>query len=74
MEGATHSPAVEGAGVPIRTIREKAQHSTLCYVQKKHKIRKMNPTVQYTVYTETTYSDFAESNQLRTLNVCTELK
>jgi hypothetical protein len=26
--------------------------STLCYVQKKHNNRQMNPTVQYTVYTE----------------------
>jgi hypothetical protein len=37
----------------------------------------MNPTVQYTLYTETTERDFAEShqphtklNQLRTMNVC----
>ena len=40
--GGTPSPAVEG---PIRTTGEKAWHSvyySVCYVQKKHKIRQPN--------------------------------
>ncbi len=63
--GGTHSPAVEG--VPIWTTGEKTWQWTLCCVQKKHKIRQMNATVQCTQ--KPLKSDFAESNQLHTLNV-----
>jgi hypothetical protein len=45
---------LRGRGGPNSDDWRKTQHSTLFYVQKKHKIRQMNPTVQYSVYTETT--------------------